>query len=82
MIFNTLLLSKLKRWFWETPFVPTSSKPVPTYQEESCVDETGDKTIRCIPLLPPHHELHDTPTAKVSAHDQEHADSGLWSPPN
>jgi len=22
MIFNTLLLSKLKRWFWETPFVP------------------------------------------------------------
>jgi len=23
MIFNTLLLSKLKRWFWETPFVPT-----------------------------------------------------------
>ena len=31
MIFNTLLLSKLKRWFWETPFVPTykSSKTNP-----------------------------------------------------
>jgi len=23
IIFNTLLSSKLKRWFWETPFVPT-----------------------------------------------------------
>jgi len=25
IIFNTLLSSKLKRWFWETPFVPTIS---------------------------------------------------------
>jgi len=25
MIFNTLLLSKLNRWFCETPFVPTKS---------------------------------------------------------
>ena len=43
-----------------------ASASVSTCQEESCMDETGDKTTRCINLLPPHHELHDAPTAQVS----------------
>jgi len=51
-------------------------------QEESCVDENGDKTSRYIPLLPPHNELHVVSTAQVSSHDQVHAESGLRSPPN
>jgi len=59
-----------------------ASAPVPGYQKESCVDETPSKTTRCIHLLPPRHELHATPTGQLSAHDQEHAESGVRSAPN
>jgi len=43
------------------------------------MDGKRDKTIRCIPLLPLHLELHTAPTAQVSAHNQVHAESGLRS---
>jgi hypothetical protein len=54
-----------------------ASALVPACQEESCVDETPGKTTRCIHLLPQCNELHVAPTAKVSAQDQEHAESGV-----
>jgi len=59
-----------------------ASALVPACQEESCVDERLHKTTGCSRLLSPRHEQHGGATAQVSAHNQEHAESAVWSPPS